>query len=135
MQYVAPESDLASLRMPSSTMVLTYAMKAPENGPHDKEFRLGSKQTMRTTIILLETMLSRACTGMMTNTTLLGLLKVKHPINLVHAELVFKFVHHAMYRQLSHDSRNHTEYCTSACCVHLASINNSQRKIGSSIGS
>ena len=77
LQYLVPESDIEGFRIPRDAATSSYEMVSAGTGPQDKEFRLSSKLSMPSIITSLEGMLGRACTGMMTNTTLLGLLKVR----------------------------------------------------------
>lgn len=72
-----PESDIEGFRIPRGAVTCSYEMASVGNGPQDKEFRLSSKRSMPSIITSLEAMLGRACSGMMTNTTLLGLLRVR----------------------------------------------------------
>lgn len=77
LQYLVPESDIEGFRIPRDAVTSSYEMVSAGTGPQDKEFRLSSEPSMPSIITSLEGMLGRACTGMMTNTTLLGLLKVR----------------------------------------------------------
>ncbi len=74
MQLVAPDSDVGPFKL-SGAPILSYGVLPAEDGP-GTEFRLSSKRSMATIITQLEDLMSRACTGMMTNVTLLEQIKV-----------------------------------------------------------
>lgn len=74
MQLVAPESDVGPFRL-SGAPVLSYGIVPAAKDVRD-DFRLSSKLSMAAIIPKLEDMMSRACTGMMTNSTLLKQIKV-----------------------------------------------------------
>jgi len=83
MQFVAAESDVDAFKLPATGKpVLSYEIVPVGDSPLDKEFRLGSQRSMASIITSLEEMLARACTGMMTNSTLLDALKVSHELDL-----------------------------------------------------
>ena len=83
MQFVEAESDVDAFKLPATgKSVLSYEIVPPGDSPLDKEFRLGSQRSMASIITSLEEMLARACTGMMTNLTLLHALKVSHELSL-----------------------------------------------------
>ena len=70
-----PDADIPTLRMPASTTILSYEF-AQSRGPGSKELRLSSKHTQSDMLKMVNDMMSRACTGLMTNATLLSGLKV-----------------------------------------------------------
>ena len=76
MQFVIPHSDIPTLRMPTDTALLPYEL-AQSQGPNSKELRLSSKHTQSDMLKMVNDMMSRACTGLMTNATLLSGLKVR----------------------------------------------------------
>ena len=73
-QLVAPESDVGPFRL-SGAPVLSYEI-VPAAKDQGTEFRLSSKQSMANIIPKLEDLMSRACTGMMNNSSLLEQIKV-----------------------------------------------------------
>ena len=70
-----PDADTPTLRMPATTAILSYEF-AQSRGPGSKELRLSSKHTQSDMLKMVNDMMSRACTGLMTNATLLSGLKV-----------------------------------------------------------
>ena len=70
-----PDADIPTLRMPATTAILPYEF-AQSRGPGSKELRLSSKHTQSDMLKMVNDMMSRACTGLMTNATLLSGLKV-----------------------------------------------------------
>ena len=81
-QLVAPDSDVGPFKL-SGAPVLSYGILPKEDGP-GTEFRLSSKRSMATIITQLEDLMSRACTGMMTNSTLLEQIKVSQAASAGH---------------------------------------------------
>ena len=70
-----PDADIPTLRMPATTAILPYEF-AQSRGPGSKELRLSSKHTQSDMLKMVNDMMSRACTGLMTDATLLSRLKV-----------------------------------------------------------
>ena len=79
MQLLAAESDIGHFRLPEAR-VLSYGI-LPAGKHLEKEFRLSSKRGMASIVKSLEDMLSRACMGLMTNSTLLAELKVSQKVS------------------------------------------------------
>ena len=71
---MAPDSDVGPFRL-SGAPVLSYTIFPAGEGT-EKEFRLSSKRSMASIITKLEDLMSRACIGMMSNSTLLDQIKV-----------------------------------------------------------
>ena len=75
-QFAMPDSDIPTLRMPVDTAILSYEF-AQSRGHGSKELRLSSKHTQSDMLKMVNDMMSRACTGLMSNATLLSRLKVR----------------------------------------------------------